>query len=151
MKHLPIFLILIFAFVLRVYGLNWDQGHHLHPDERAIVLASLPLQFPTSLSESLSVQSPLNPHFFAYGNLPMYLLKGVSVLLTPFSPLASSYDQINLIGRLLSALFDTGTVFLIFVLGRKLFSKTVGFLGAFFYAISVLPIQAAHFYAVDTT
>lgn len=150
MKYLPIFLILIFAFALRVYGLNWDQGFHLHPDERAIVLASLPLQFPTNISELFSVQSSLNPHFFAYGSLPMYLLKGIAVLLTPFYTLASSYDHINLIGRFLSALFDTGTVFLIFVLGKKLFSKTIGLTASFLYAISVFPIQAAHFYAVDT-
>ena len=150
MKHLPIFLILIFAFFLRIYGLNWDQGFHLHPDERAIVLASLPLQFPITFSEFLSVQSPLNPHFFAYGSLPMYLLKGIAVILTPFYSSAATYDHINLIGRFLSAVFDTGAVFLIFVLGKKLFSKTIGLLASFFYSISVFPIQTAHFYAVDT-
>lgn len=139
------------GFFLRIYGLNWDQGHHLHPDERAITLATLPLKIPATLSEFLSVQSPLNPHFFAYGSLPMYLLKGISTLSTPFYTLSSSYDGINLIGRFLSALFDTGTVFLIFIIGKKLFSKTIGLIASFFYAISVFPIQAAHFYAVDTT
>lgn len=150
MKYLLLYLILIFAFALRVYGLNWDQGYHLHPDERAIVIASLPLQFPTTISQFLSVQSSLNPHFFAYGSLPMYLLKGIATLLTHFYALSSSYDHINLIGRFLSALFDTGTVFLIFILGKKLFSKTIGLAASLFYAISVFPIQAAHFYAVDT-
>lgn len=144
-------LIFILGFFFRLYGLNWDQGLHLHPDERAIVLASLPLQFPTNISEFLSTQSPLNPHFFAYGSLPIYLLKGIAAVLTPFYTLASSYDYINLIGRFLSALFDTGTIFLIFVLGKKLFSKTIGIAASFFYSISVFPIQAAHFYAVDTT
>lgn len=150
MKYLPLFLILIFAFSLRVYGLNWDQGFHLHPDERAIVLASLPLQFPGSISEFLSIQSSLNPHFFAYGSLPMYLLKAVANLITPFYPLAATYDHINLLGRFLSALFDTGTLLIIFFLGKKLFSKQIGLIAVFFYTISVFPIQAAHFYAVDT-
>ncbi|MBI2613853.1 MAG: glycosyltransferase family 39 protein [Candidatus Levybacteria bacterium] len=150
MKYLPLFLILILAFILRVYGLNWDQGFHLHPDERAIVIASIPLQLPTNISELLSVQSPLNPHFFAYGSLPMYLLKGVAVLLTPFYPLASSYDHINLVGRFLSVIFDMGTILIIFLLGQKLFSRKVGLIAVFFYTISVFPIQAAHFYAVDT-
>ena len=25
-------LIFVLAFVLRIYGLNWDQGFHLHPE-----------------------------------------------------------------------------------------------------------------------
>lgn len=150
MKYLPLFLILILAFILRSYGLNWDQGFHLHPDERAIVLASLPLQFPTSISEFLSIQSPLNPHFFAYGSLPMYLLKAVAVILAPFYSLSVTYDHINLLGRFLSVIFDTGTLIIVFSLGRKLFSKQVGLIASFFYTISVFPIQAAHFYTVDT-
>ncbi len=143
-------IILSLGFFLRVYGLNWDQGFHLHPDERAIVMFSLPLHFPSSISEFLSASSTLNPHFFAYGSLPLYILKAIGSLASIFNPLASSYGQINLIGRFLCVLFDIGTVFLIFVLGRKLFSKTIGMLASFFYAISVFPIQAAHFYAVDT-
>lgn len=147
---LLVLIILLGAF-FRLYGLNWDQNQHLHPDERAITMFSLPLHFPSSISEFLSTNSPLNPHFFAYGSLPLYLLKAVGALVSIFYPQAISYDQINLIGRFISVIFDTGTLLLIFLLGRKLFSKTVGLLGTFFYAISVFPIQAAHFYAVDTT
>ena len=86
-KIILLLIILLGAF-LRLYNLNWDQGYHLHPDERAITMFTLPLNFPTSISEFLSTTSPLNPHFFAYGSLPMYLLKAVAVILTPFYPLA---------------------------------------------------------------
>ncbi len=149
-KVLLILIILLGAF-FRLYGLNWDQGYHLHPDERAIVLFCLPIHLPSTVSELLSPQSPLNPHFFAYGSLPMYLLKTVAVILIPFFPTVASYDQINLLGRFLSVIFDMGTLFIIFFLGKKLFSKQIGLLSSFFYAISVFPIQTAHFYAVDTT
>ncbi len=64
--------ILLLGFAVRVYGLNWDQGHHLHPDERAIVIFALPLELPSSLSEFFSKDSPLNRHFFAYGTLSLY-------------------------------------------------------------------------------
>lgn len=144
-------LIILLGTFLRLYNLNWDQNYHLHPDERAIVMFSMPLHIPSSFSEFLSKSSPLNPHFFAYGNLPLYLLKAVGTFAGYFYPKAVNYDQINIIGRFISVIFDMGTLILTFLLGRKLFSKTVGFLGMLFYAISVFPIQAAHFYAVDTS
>ncbi|MDO8659748.1 MAG: glycosyltransferase family 39 protein [Candidatus Parcubacteria bacterium] len=140
---------LLLGFFLRIYGLNWDQGFHLHPDERAITMFSLPLAFPSSISEFLSPSSTLNPHFFAYGSFPLYLLKTAGEISSNFTQLASRYDSLNLIGRFLSALFDTGTIFILFLLGKKLFSKQIGLLAAFFYTVSVLPIQTSHFYAVD--
>ncbi|MFN2182754.1 MAG: hypothetical protein ACK2UU_02125, partial [Anaerolineae bacterium] len=33
-RALPILLILIVAAALRFWGLNWDEGQWLHPDER---------------------------------------------------------------------------------------------------------------------
>src|SRR3989344_1518967 len=120
-KILLILIVLLGAF-FRLYGLNWDQNQHLHPDERAIVMFSLPLHFPSSVSAFLSINSPLNPHFFAYGSLPLYLLKAVGTLVSIFYPQATSYDQINLIGRFISVIFDMGILALIFLMGRKLFS-----------------------------
>lgn len=148
-KYLLITIILI-AFFLRVFGLNWDQGHHLHPDERAIVLSVVNLKFPSSVTEFLSVESRWNPHFFAYGSLPFYLLRIAGNLVGAVNPTFAHYDGIQLVGRILSALFDTGTVLLLFLLARKLFSVKLGVLASFFYALSVLPIQLSHFYAVDT-
>lgn len=150
MKYLPLLLVLILAFTLRIYRINWDQGNHLHPDERAIVMFTMPLQFPKNLNEFLSPQSPWNPHFFAYGSFPIYLLKTVGNLVGIFNPLYLAYEKINIVGRFLSAVFDVGTLFTIFLLGKKLFNAKIALLGAFFYGISVLPIQLSHFYAVDT-
>jgi len=105
---------------------------------------------PLNLNTFLSPQSSLNPHFFAYGSFPLYLLKLVSLLFPPDS-VFRSYDSINLLGRLLSAMFDTASIFLIFKISTKLFqSIPVGLLASTFYALSVFPIQLSHFYAVDT-
>jgi len=151
-KKQQIILLLIIALgaFLRLYGINWDQGHHLHPDERAIVMLTTFLQFPKSLDEFLSPQGPWNPNFFAYGNFPLYLLKTISSILANFDPLYSLYEKINLVGRVISAIADIGTLILLYLLAKKLFSKTVALFASFFYAISVFPIQAAHFFAVDT-
>ena len=146
-----IFLFIFFlAAAFRFTDLNWDQGFHLHPDERAIVLAVIPMHLPVSWTQFLSPESPLNPHFFAYGSFPMYFLKFTGFLMSFSNPLFSQYDLINLLGRFLSAVFDIGTLFILFILGRRLVNTQVGLLAGFFYAISVLPIQLSHFYAVDT-
>ncbi|MBI3070388.1 MAG: glycosyltransferase family 39 protein [Candidatus Levybacteria bacterium] len=148
--NLFLILILTLAATLRLYGLDWDQGFHLHPDERAIVMFTTPLQLPETIAEFFSPTSPWNPHFFAYGSFPLYLLKIVGGALSIVNPLYGVYNQINLVGRFLSVFFDLGTLFIIFLLGRKLFNVRVGLLGTLFYSMSVLSIQLSHFYAVDT-
>ncbi len=147
---LILFAIIILAATLRVYNLDWDQGNHLHPDERAIIMSVASINFPKNLHDFLTPASPLNPHFFAYGNFPFYLLRIVGGLLSYSNPLLSQYGMINLPGRFISSIFDLVTIYFIFLLGKKIFNETTGILAAFFYAISVLPIQLSHFYAVDT-
>jgi hypothetical protein len=153
MKQKDIYLIviiLLLAFLLRTFNVNWDSGSHLHPDERAIILFTLPLHFPSSITDFFSVQSSLNPHFFAYGSFPLYLLKSLSIFIGMFDKSYLTYDKINLLGRVFSAFFDCCTILVIFLLGKKLFGKMIGIIAMIFYAISVLPIQLSHFYAVDT-
>lgn len=142
--------ILILAVFFRFYNLNWDSYLHLHPDERAIVMFTLPLSKPQSLSDFFSVQSSWNPHFFAYGSFPLYFLKTTSELLSTTILKINSYDGITLLGRFISAIFDIGTLIIVFSITKKLFSKTLALIASFCYTISVLPIQLSHFYAVDT-
>lgn len=142
--------IFILAAGFRFYGINWDQGFLLHPDERAIILFTLPLHLPSTFQQFLSISSPWNPHFFAYGSFPLYLLKLVSLAAEHLNIQLAQYDGIGLVGRLISGFFDLGTLICVFLLGRKLKNSLAGLLGAFFYAISILPIQLSHFYAVDT-
>ncbi|OGE25445.1 hypothetical protein A3H85_03305 [Candidatus Daviesbacteria bacterium RIFCSPLOWO2_02_FULL_40_8] len=139
-SNLILTIIIVLAFIFRVYGLNWDQGYHLHPDERMITMVTNKISWPNNL----------NPEFFAYGSLPIYLLAIAGNLAGLIDPLYSRYDQINLVGRFLSALFDTGTVLVLYLLTKLIFNKIAALLASLFYAISVLPIQLSHFYAVDT-
>ncbi len=145
-----LFFIILIGASFRLYGINWDQGYHLHPDERAIIMFTTPLEFPQTISKFLSSQSSWNPHFFAYGSFPIYLLKIAGNIASIGDPVFAAYDKINLLGRFLSAIFDIGTLVVLFFLAKKLFNQSVGILAAFLYAVSVLPIQLSHFYAVDT-
>ncbi|MCL5951309.1 MAG: glycosyltransferase family 39 protein [Chloroflexi bacterium] len=146
--------ILIVAAGFRFYGLAWDRGYLFHPDERKIILTAAGLHLPASLPEFFSSESPLNPKFFAYGSLPIYLIK----LLSPLAPVGAvsvplrenSLAGLALMGRVVSGLFDLGTIVLIFLLGRRLYNAVVGLMAAACVALAVLHIQLSHFYAVDT-
>jgi len=145
----------IFALAagLRLYGISWDQNHHLHPDERFLTMVAGAVSWPTSLAEYLDSQkSPLNPYnndygFFVYGTLPLKIVKAASEFITIDN---FDYNNITLVGRLISALFDLGTLFLVFKIGRLVFNRKTALWAMFFYAVSVLPIQLSHFFAVDT-
>ncbi len=61
----------------------------------------------------------------------------------------TGYNLLTLVGRFISALADTLTVLVIYLLGRRLFGWRVGLLAAGLSAITVLQIQQAHFFTVD--
>ncbi len=144
--------ILFLAAIFRFHGIDWDQGYKLHPDERAIIMTVDRLSLTQNISEFLSINSPWNPHFFAYGSFPFYLLYTVGQIFTNVTsnPGYAHYVMLQIPGRILSGISDLLTVLMLFFIGKKLFNKEVGLFAAFFYSISVLPIQLSHFYAVDT-
>ncbi len=139
------------ALALRLLGLDWDQGHHLHPDERFLSIVLTQIRPPTDLAmyfdPATSPYSPFNQgiDFFVYGTLPLFLVDGLSGLLG-----LQGYDQAYLVGRAASAIADTGTVVLVYLLGRRLLGAWPGLLAALLMALSVHAIQLAHFFTVDT-
>jgi hypothetical protein len=154
-----LFLVLILAVgaTLRFYGLNWDEGQWLHPDERQIYFLVMKLAWPGSLTEALSPASALNPGFFAYGSLPVYLLKLVVALLQPLWPALRNPDNLHLAARPLAVLFDLGSVTLTYRLARILLPaprdqggvRWGPLLAAAFSALAVLAVQLARFYTAD--
>lgn len=70
-------LILCAAGWVRIYKLDWDEGTHLHPDERYLTMVTAALDFPPSLSQYWDTStSPLNPENrgfsgYVYGTLPL--------------------------------------------------------------------------------
>lgn len=109
------------------------------------------------------------PRRFAYGHLPLYLsvvatrgAEWVAPWLAPRLPdrwtlttdLLNSREQnefrhITAVGRLVTGLVDIGTVWLVYMLGARLFRPTVGLLAAALLAVNVMHIQLAHFLASD--
>jgi 4-amino-4-deoxy-L-arabinose transferase-like glycosyltransferase len=151
--------ICILGLALRLYGLTWDQGNAIHPDERQLLFVVMQFGWPHSWGEFFSAQSPLAPHifdqrFFAYGTFPMYLLTllGYGLHIQSNDIVAWSY-----LGRVLSAIFDSGTVLLTALLALRLLDNVqpalrwgCALLAAMLVAFTPLQLQLSHFFAVDT-
>jgi 4-amino-4-deoxy-L-arabinose transferase-like glycosyltransferase len=137
-----IVLLIVVGALLRLYNLNWDQGHYLHPDERLYVNASN-ISFPKSIAEFFSPESPLNPKMFYYGSFPLYIYKIINVSLIP---------SINFVlaSRLISSLFSIFTLPLIFLICRQLFTKRVSIFATFIFTFAAGIIQHAHFNTTES-
>ncbi|MBN1552820.1 glycosyltransferase family 39 protein, partial [bacterium] len=155
-------LIFLIGLGLRLYGIQWGIPHFFHPDERQIMFKTTDIN-----------KHDLNPHFFAYGSFPIYLLKGVVIgldesnkllrtwinqidlsestkqTLNRFFAPVNSFKGMTLTGRAISALLSAWTIIVVFALAKLMYKPKVAYLSAFFFAVSVLSIQQAHFYVVD--
>src|SRR5215207_1686181 len=150
--RIALVVILLAAAWLRFHGLNWDEGHHLHPNERFLSTVTNNLQWPQNLDSYFDPDvSTLSPYslpdmgLYVYGTLPVYVVKWTANLLE-----RDNYDEITLIGRAISGLFDLATILFLFLIGRRLYNAKVGLLAAGLLSLSVLNIQLSHFYTVDT-
>ena len=158
--------LLIVALALRLYGIDWDQGHGFHPDERSFylraddmfrVLTKSPghetwlAQWPEmriglpNLETALSAEhSPLNPHWFPLGSALIYVLVLIRSVAEPFTDWGAM--DMRFAGRTLAALADTASVALIFFIGRRMYGTWTGLLAAALTTFAVIHIQHAHFY-----
>jgi hypothetical protein len=165
-------LILLVAASLRFAGLNWDDNQHQHPDERHITMTAQRIHMPSGIGEYFdTARSPLSPYqqpgnTYVYGTLPLFFVRAVAEWLHglastlpaggPFAELvesgrrATEYNELTLLGRGISAVADLLTVFLTFLIGRRLYGSIVGIGAALLAAFTVLQIQSAHFFTVDS-
>jgi 4-amino-4-deoxy-L-arabinose transferase-like glycosyltransferase len=142
-------LVLLLGAIFRFSGVNWDSNQHLHPDERFMTMVAEQISPVDSLGQYFDPeQSSLNPlehGFYTYGMLPLFITRYVAEWLA-----RTTYDEVVLVGRVLSGLFDLVAVLALYFLGRRLYGRRVGLLAAALYAAAVLPIQLSHYFAVDS-
>lgn len=138
--------IICLGLSFRIVNLFWGAPFFFHPDERNIASAIAGLNFPAQL----------NPNFFAYGSLPIYLAffigMGKNIL---FASSGISLEKVNfedaiIILRLFSVILSIGTIFLVYKIGSIIESKSVGLVAAFLSATSIGLIQYAHFGTFET-
>lgn len=163
--------VLLIGAYFRLVGIDWGEYQYLHPDERFLIWvgsdispvkcldASYPLAgCPNDQKSWLSwseyfdtVNSTLNPHnrghgFYVYGTLPLFMARYIVEWIYGYSGFVEMTD----VGRPLSALVDLLTVFLVYLIGTRVYDRRVGLIAAAFSAFVVMQIQLSHFFTVDT-
>lgn len=170
-------IILLSGLMLRVWNINFDRGIGSHPDERSTAcFYATTIALPSSWEEFWDPKrSPMNPLWdlsrqqprsFTYGHFPLYVGVLMGDLFHHLASVASALgaaeevvglmqranvacDAIAVAGRLTIALFDTLTIFLLYLLAARMAGRGMGLLAAAFYAFTVQAIQLSHFFAMD--
>jgi hypothetical protein len=151
--------VLVLGGAFRMVGTNWDDGEHLHPDERFVTTVAANIHWPAGPLEYFDVEhSSLSPYNsttgtgYLYGLLPLF---GTKLVASATSD--DEYGSLNLVGRRLSALLDTGTILLVFAIAllllreaRRPYALQGAVLAAALYSVTVTAIQHAHFFTVDS-
>ncbi|KXK07199.1 MAG: hypothetical protein UZ21_OP11001001162 [Microgenomates bacterium OLB22] len=153
LKRLLVSLIIVAALYTRFVGLDWGLPYPMHPDERNMAVSLMNLTCPTITA----LQECLHPHFFAYGQFPLYL--GYAIVLgSKFIRLDSSpisFTEATIALRTISALSSLLLLYSLYRLTQKLLSKSRF---AFLAILTVLSlaiyspflIQSAHFGTTET-
>ncbi|OGK16383.1 hypothetical protein A2774_02925 [Candidatus Roizmanbacteria bacterium RIFCSPHIGHO2_01_FULL_39_12c] len=103
-----LFILLLFLLVYtRFVNLTWGFPYPMHPDERNMAVAIQGLNCdPDLIGTKFEIRKCLNPHFFAYGQFPLYLGSGIAYFLKfwdgdPGTPIGFEEAVISL--RIISA------------------------------------------------
>lgn len=154
-KDTPLYLTLLLALTIRTIGIDFGFPYFYLPEEWFFI--------PTA--QRILVTGDLNPHWFGFpGSFITYLLAMLFAVilvftsifkisfgyvdspnnfLTVFQKAALSYPlMFYLIGRLLMVLFAVITVYLVYLLCKKVFNRTIGILAAL--CMSIAPLHVVH-------
>ncbi len=164
-------LLIALGAYLRYYGAFGDAlNQWVHPDENRISFATNDINLPSAArvgncmldKESLHDKwkcllvlfEELNPHFFAYGSLPIYAYRFTQLATQSLArnEKLRSLGRINgifNIGRFYTLLGSVATLVLIFLIGKRVYDIWTGLLALFFLVFTVLHIQLSKFMTVD--
>ncbi len=129
-KQLVVGLLFLIALFTRFYRLDWADGFFTHPDENNMATAITELSF-----------NNLNPHFFAYGQFPLYLVFFTQQILR-----LSGFASAVLLLRFYSAFFSSLSLLVFYQISKILFSSPLTrltFLALLIFSPGL--IQMAHF------
>src|SRR5215211_992787 len=159
-------IVFLAALALRLYGIDWDDGADLHPDElfiaKIVLIDRIRFEWPPDLGTLLDPgRSGLNPRSadpatgqfreFAYGALPLWVTDASAWVLSRLTGTDwNAMDRAYLVGRAISAALSALTIFPIAALSSALAGRSVGLTAALFAALAPMSIQLAHFFTTDS-
>ncbi|MFZ2025850.1 MAG: DUF192 domain-containing protein [Microgenomates group bacterium] len=154
MKRFVVILLILILIYTRFVNLQWGLPYPMHPDERnmAVAIEQLNCDFKSPIS-SFKLTECFNPHFFAYGQLPLYLSYGgiqLFHLITGISTRSTFIEATSAL-RALSALSSLGLVAILLIMvrfiypGRRKFGTFHLITTLLFLTLQPYAIQFAHF------
>lgn len=164
-------LLVLTGVALRVSWVRWDEGQLLHPDEYGLTGTLTKLSFPKSVEEWFdTARSPMSPYArydregrampgeapdaaMRWGQWPQLIVRGAAELLSVDSarggPAFTSFADLRILGRRLSALASVATLGLLFLLARRVSGRDVALLATALASLAPLALQQARFLTVD--
>lgn len=150
--NIILLLILLLAFAVRMWGINFGLPHKHILDEEAIIYGA----FYTGTNQ-------LQPLRYIYAPLVPYLILAEYGFYFIFGKLFGSFVNTNdffisyledpttffLIARITLALFGVATVWLTWFIGKKFFDSKIGLIAAFFLALVFLHVKESHYIKED--
>lgn len=138
-------LILLAALLVRVIGLDWYLPHTYELDEYWTIKKA----FEILKHGSLDTGSFMWPSLYIYIQAVGYRFYHLWRILTesiqslPLQALSSNLNQteILLVGRFTTVLYGVGTVFLVYFIAARMYSKKVGLLSSLFLAFTLLHVR----------
>lgn len=151
-ETLILIVVLTLAAWLRLRGIGWGLPYPYHPDEGSILFHSL--AFGTG---------DLNPHWFRWPSLLMYLMFGVygayyvvgklaGLFAVPADLLRAYLTDLSpfwLMGRWVSALAGVATVWVTYRMGKRVFGASAGLAAALLLAVMYLHVRDSHYATPD--
>lgn len=144
-NNILLFLIIIFATLLRLYGINYEIPH---PDDYSTILGALHFGIPHVGLSGYGIYSLYCWPAFTMVIIEMILFTIYFLFGWIFGVFSSMSDFRNLyltdpssfylIGRLMSVAFGVGTVWILYHLGKMLYNEKVGLLAALFLSVSFI-------------
>jgi 4-amino-4-deoxy-L-arabinose transferase-like glycosyltransferase len=136
------------AFTIRIKGIWFGYPLPVHPDEPVLVDIAL----------SMVSTGDLNPHFFRYPTLNIYIQAFIFQVMQLFGALFLDKTPVEipliwyyLVGRSFNVLISVLTIIITYVIGKRLISSLAGLLAAFFMTFSFLHIENSFLITTDTS
>ncbi len=150
--------ILLLALGLRLTGIQFGKPYRYHPDEvKLVIQAGVLLDHFPHLTRDAIFNIGTYPPFFTYVLAGLFgAYAGLGLLTGRYSSVVQAklayYTnpfQYHLLGRVVVALSGVATVWLVFLLGRRLYGRRVAFASALVLSVLFLHVRNAHFATVD--
>jgi len=149
--------IVALGLTLRLIGLQFGKPFRYHPDELKLVFQTGNLLDYSRWSKETFFLMGVYPPFFTYVlAIAFAIYIGGMMLVQGGLSLAAVKElyyinpfQYHLIARLISAFAGTFTIALVYLLGKKMYSRATGLIAAAFLAVAFIPVRNSHFGTVD--